>query len=56
MQPVECPECGASVDVAADAMLGEILPCAECGTELEIVSLEPVAVELAPMEMEDWGE
>lgn len=56
MQQTECVECGAALDVAEDVMQGEILACADCGAELEVVSLEPLTVDLAPMEMEDWGE
>ena len=56
MAQVECVECGAMVELAADAMQGEIIPCPDCGTELEIISLDPPQVDLAPMEMEDWGE
>ena len=53
---IECVECGADLAIPADVMQGEILPCGDCGAELEIISLEPLTVELAPMEMEDWGE
>jgi alpha-aminoadipate carrier protein LysW len=56
MAQVECVECGANVEIAADAMQGEIIPCPDCGTELEIISLDPLKIDLAPMEMEDWGE
>ncbi|MFN8376401.1 MAG: lysine biosynthesis protein LysW [Anaerolineae bacterium] len=51
-----CVECGGDVNVAANVMVGEILPCSDCGVELEITSLEPLTVDLAPQEMEDWGE
>jgi alpha-aminoadipate carrier protein LysW len=51
-----CIECGAALNVPADVMMGEILPCADCGVELEVTHLTPLAVELAPQEMEDWGE
>jgi alpha-aminoadipate/glutamate carrier protein LysW len=54
--PAECVECGAAVEVPADAMQGEILTCSDCGVELEVVSVDPVRLDLAPMEMEDWGE
>jgi len=37
-------------------ILHELLRCAECGAELEVVSLEPLALDLAPIEEEDWGE
>lgn len=53
---VECPECAGDVSLAADVMQGEILVCADCGVELEVVELNPLTVDLAPMEMEDWGE
>jgi alpha-aminoadipate carrier protein LysW len=28
----------------------------DCGAELEVVSLNPLVLELAPEEEEDWGE
>lgn len=52
----ECPECAADVTLAEDVMEGEIVQCADCGVELEVVSLEPPTLELAPEEEEDWGE
>jgi alpha-aminoadipate carrier protein LysW len=56
MLQTECVECGAVLEVPADVMQGEILPCGECGAELEVISLEPLELEPAPLEMEDWGE
>lgn len=56
MADIECVECGDGVQVADDAMLGEVLECFECGAELEIVNLDPLTVELAPEVEEDWGE
>jgi alpha-aminoadipate carrier protein LysW len=56
MLQTECVECGAVVDVPEDVMQGEILACSDCGAELEVISLDPLTVEAAPMEMEDWGE
>lgn len=53
---VKCVECGAVVNVPSNVMAGEILPCAECGVELEVISLDPLTLDLAPQEMEDWGE
>ena len=52
----ECIECGAELSIPSDVMQGEILPCMDCGAELEVIELEPLTVDLAPMEMEDWGE
>lgn len=51
-----CVECGGNVAVAANVMVGEILPCSDCGVELEVISVQPLSLELAPQEMEDWGE
>ena len=51
----ECPECFAVVELAG-VMQNEIVQCGDCGADLEVVELEPVALELAPEEDEDWGE
>lgn len=53
---VTCTECGAEFDIADDTMVGEIIICPECGVELEVVSLEPPTLALAPEVEEDWGE
>jgi alpha-aminoadipate carrier protein LysW len=53
----ECPVCGGSVEIPGDVMLGELLDCADCASELEVTSLEPaVALTEAPIAGEDWGE
>jgi alpha-aminoadipate carrier protein LysW len=51
-----CPECDGQLSVPEDAIKGEIVPCPDCGAELEITSLDPLAVGLAPEVQEDWGE
>lgn len=51
-----CPECDAAVEIPTDAMENELVSCPECGTELEIMKLDPVELELAPEVEEDWGE
>lgn len=51
-----CPECDALVIIPGDAMENELLSCAECGVELEIMCLDPLELELAPEVEEDWGE
>jgi alpha-aminoadipate carrier protein LysW len=56
MAAVKCPVCDADVNVAADAMVGELLTCSDCGIELEVTVLEPLTVEEAPEVQEDWGE
>ena len=50
-----CPECDAEITLA-DVMQGEIVVCPDCGVDLEVVALEPLTLDLAPMEEEDWGE
>jgi alpha-aminoadipate carrier protein LysW len=52
----ECPECAASVPLQDDVVDGEIVQCAECGVELEVVRDGGVSLRLAPEEEEDWGE
>jgi alpha-aminoadipate/glutamate carrier protein LysW len=56
MSTVTCPECAAEIKLSADVEVGEITVCPDCGVDLEIISLDPAAVDLAPMEAEDWGE
>ena len=51
-----CPDCSQSVPVPTDALAGEILACGSCEAELEVVTLDPVALALAPELEEDWGE
>jgi alpha-aminoadipate carrier protein LysW len=50
-----CPECDAELTLS-DVVQGEIVVCSDCGVDLEVVSLEPLTLDLAPMEEEDWGE
>jgi len=56
MASVNCPECDASVEIERDTLAGEIVTCQDCSAELEVTSLEPLSVELAPEMEEDWGE
>lgn len=52
----ECVECGAEVTLADDAEIGEIVDCTTCGTELEVIDVDPPVLDLAPELEEDWGE
>ena len=56
MTQVTCVVCEGQVTLPEGAMEGEILLCGDCGTELELVRLDPPAVEEAPQVQEDWGE
>ena len=52
---VTCPECEGTLNLG-DVTKGEIVQCPDCGVDLEVVAVEPLKLELAPMEEEDWGE
>ena len=51
-----CPECEAAVPLKGDVEKGEIVPCPDCGAELEVIEQDPITLRLAPAEEEDWGE
>jgi len=51
-----CPECEGPIRLAEDLMEGEIIPCGDCGAELEVLSVHPLKLGLAPEVQEDWGE
>lgn len=52
----ECPECAGSVTLTRRPLAGEVVRCGDCSAELEVTSVEPLRVELAPQVQEDWGE
>jgi len=56
LKETKCPECDAALSLNKDIIANEIMQCSDCGVELEVTSLDPVKVELAPEEEEDWGE
>lgn len=56
MKRTSCPECDADIEIADNVVMGEIVPCEECGVELEIMSVDPLELEPAPEIEEDWGE
>jgi alpha-aminoadipate carrier protein LysW len=49
-----CPECDADVHVDTDADKGDVISCEECGTDLEVVGLDPVELDI--VEEEDIGD
>ncbi len=53
-----CPDCEAEIEVPADAMVGEIVSCPDCGLDLEVVETEDnvIKLERISIEKEDWGE
>ncbi len=52
----ECPVCAADVEVAKDAITGELLICDDCGAELELMQTDPAILSEAPTAEEDWGQ
>lgn len=53
---VTCLECDDAVETASDLKVSEIIECGQCQSELEVLTLDPVSVALAPEVEEDWGE
>ena len=51
-----CPECAAEIALQPGTEVGEIIVCPDCGADLEVTSIDPAALALAPTEQEDWGE
>lgn len=56
MTELTCSECGATVELADDPLLGELVDCTTCGAELEVTEIDPFEVRPAPELAEDWGE
>ena len=52
----ECPICAAEIQLAGNALSGELVVCDDCGTELEVINTDPVELAEAPSAEEDWGE
>jgi alpha-aminoadipate carrier protein LysW len=45
---IECPECGADIDVEEDELdEGETILCEECGRSFLVVSVDPLELEPA---------
>jgi len=53
---LECLTCGFDLEISLDVELGELLECNDCGTEFEIIGLNPLSVEELELGEEDWGE
>ncbi len=39
---IVCPDCGEIVAETSERVVGDIVECQECGTELEILSVDPL--------------
>ena len=44
--PPRCPACGEPLNLDPEVVLGEVVWCDHCGVELEVISTEPVQLEL----------
>jgi alpha-aminoadipate/glutamate carrier protein LysW len=52
---VVCPECDNPLDIDVDNIEeGETIECEECGTEIEIISTDPL--ELAPVDADGYDD
>lgn len=51
-----CPICEAEVEIVEGTVIGELMECGDCGTELEITKVDPIEIQEAPEVEEDWGE
>ncbi len=52
---VVCPECDNPLDIDTEEVEeGEVITCDECGTDLEIVSADPL--EIAPVDEEGYDD
>ena len=52
----ECPVCACQIEFEGDTIKGELIECPECGSELEVISIDPDTLDLAPDLDEDWGQ
>ena len=53
---IACPECAGEILIPEDAMKGEIFICGDCGESFELISLDPVKLNKAESQGEDWGQ
>jgi lysine biosynthesis protein LysW len=51
----QCPECDSTIVLGKGVKLGEYVECHECGTMLEVISLNPLELDYA-LGDEDWEE
>lgn len=51
-----CPVCDVSIQLPGGTLAGELKDCDDCGSELEVTSINPYVLSEAPQVEEDWGE
>ena len=51
---IECPECGADIDVEEDELdEGESILCEECGRNFVVSSVDPIELELDAEDLDE---
>ncbi|CAN5466885.1 hypothetical protein BH20ACI1_BH20ACI1_04560 [soil metagenome] len=56
MPTTACPECSEDVFVDAESEQGDIISCDECGSELEIVGLDPIELDIYADDIDDFDD
>ncbi|MCA9305005.1 MAG: lysine biosynthesis protein LysW [Phycisphaeraceae bacterium] len=56
VQSATCPECEGEIAFQRRPLAGEVVVCVGCSAELEVQTVEPLVLALAPEVEEDWGE
>lgn len=56
MPTTACPECSEDVYVDAESEQGDVVACDECGTELEVVGLDPIELDIHEEADDDFKE
>jgi alpha-aminoadipate carrier protein LysW len=54
MPTTACPECSEDVYVDAESEQGDVISCDECGTDLEIVGLDPIELDIHEEDHDDF--
>ena len=44
----ECPVCSSGIELGENTLKGELVTCTQCGTELEVASINPIALKRSP--------
>jgi len=59
MQTTKCPSCNSDIVIGDDAYEGDLINCANCEMELEIISLHPAQLSVInsepDLEEEEYG-
>ena len=56
MPTAKCPECDEEVYVDAESEQGDVVTCDECGSDLEVVGLDPVELDAYTGDYDDLGD